>query len=114
MAGMPSRRAFAASLIATFVAAGPGAADTVNSPECRRNLTAANQSISAIRAREKSFVPGDLPTNCKLLKLNLADLVKARAPMDRCLAGPERNETLAQLDAAIGDIRSVLAAKCQK
>jgi hypothetical protein len=47
-----------------------------------------------------------------LLKQNLADMVKAREPMDRCLTGHEHGETIGQMDDSIGDIRAVLASKC--
>ena len=63
-------------------------------------------------AREKRFVAGDLAKNCKLLRQNLADMSGARGPLDRCLTGHERGETVAQMDASIEDIRAVLADKC--
>jgi hypothetical protein len=111
---LPARTLTIASALAVVLATDPAAADIVNTPECKRNLAAANQQVGAIRAREKRFVPGDLATNCKLLKQNLADMLKARGPIDRCLTGPEHNETIAQLDASIDDMRAVLGDKCAK
>jgi hypothetical protein len=81
------------------------AADTLNTPRCQRDL-------AMIAAREKQFVPGDLAKNCGLLKQNLADMVKAREPMDRCITGHDHGENLAQMDESIGDIRALLASKC--
>lgn len=98
--------------LAAMLASGPTMADAVNTPACRRDLAAANRHIEAIRAREKRFVPGDLTRNCPLLRQNLADMVAAREPMDRCLKGHEQGETVAQIEASIGDIRDVLAGNC--
>jgi hypothetical protein len=104
----------AASALALALSAGPGVADEVQTPECQRDLTASVQLINAIQAREKHFISGALAKNCELLKQNLADMVKAREPMDRCLTGHEKGETTGQLDASIADIRAVLAGSCQK
>ncbi len=110
---MPSPYLIAPAIaLAAILAGGLAAADAVDTPQCRRDLTAANRLIQGIAAREKRFVPGDLAKNCQLLKLNLTDMVKAREPLDRCLKGHEHGETVAQMDASSDDIRSVLAEKC--
>jgi hypothetical protein len=98
--------------LAAMLASGPAMADAVNTTECRRDLAAANRHIEAIRTREKRFVAGNLARNCPLLRQNLADMVAAREPMDRCLKGHEQGETVAQIDASIEDIRDVLAGNC--
>jgi hypothetical protein len=103
-------RAAALAILATT----PAQADIVKTPECQRGLAAANALIQAITAREKQFVAGDLTRNCRLLRQNLADMVKAREPMDRCITGHDHGENLGQMDASIGDIRALLAEKCQK
>jgi hypothetical protein len=89
-------------------------ADTLKTPDCQRGLAAANALIGAIAAREKQFVPNNLAKNCRLLRQNLADLIKAREPMARCLTGHDQSENVGQIDDSIGDIRAVLADKCQK
>ena len=104
----------AASVFSALAAAGPASADAVQSPECQRDLATAVQLIGAIQAREKRFVRGALAKNCELLRQNLVDMVKAREPMDRCLTGHEHGETIGQLDASLGDIRTVLAGNCRK
>jgi hypothetical protein len=103
-----------AGTLATMLSAGSAAADLVNTPECQRDLARANALITAIAAREKQFVPGDLAKNCTLLKQNLDDLLKAREPMDRCITGHDHGENLGQMDDSIDDIRAVLADKCQR
>ena len=108
------RGLLSAGATAALLAAVPAAAEMVNTPECKRDLAAANALITKIAAREKQFVPGDLAKNCALLRQNLADMTKARGPMDRCITGHDHSENLAQLDASMGDIRDVLAAKCGK
>lgn len=97
-----------------LIAAGPALAEARNTTECQRDLAAGVQLINAIQAREKRFVRGDMVNNCRLLEQNLADMVRAREPMDRCLVGHEHGETIAQLDASIGDIRAALAGNCRR
>jgi hypothetical protein len=94
------------------LAASPVAAETIDTPDCRRGLAVADRLVNAIRLREAQFIPGDLATNCRLLRRNLDDMAKARGPMDRCLTGHEHGETVTQMDASIGDIRAVIAEKC--
>ena len=103
-----------ASALALLLAGGPAEADMVRTPDCQRDLAMANGLISAIAAREKQFIKGDLARNCALLRQNLVDLVKAREPMDRCVTGHDHGENLGQMDASIEDIRAVLADKCGK
>jgi hypothetical protein len=109
-----TRATTAAGALVTLLAAGPAAADIVNTPECRRDLATANGLIEAIAAREKQFIPHDLVKNCALLKQNLIEMLKAREPMDRCITGHDHGENLGQMDASIDDIRTVLADKCRK
>ena len=82
-----------AGAFAAMLATGSGAAEPLNTPQCQRDLATANSLINAIAAREKQFAAGDLAKNCRLLKQNLADMLKARAPIDRCLSGHEHGET---------------------
>ena len=103
-----------AAALALLLPADPVAADEVQTPQCQHDLSASVQFINAIQAREKHFVRGDMATNCRLLQQNLVDMVKAREPLDRCLAGHEHGETVGQLDASIGDMRAALAGNCQK
>jgi hypothetical protein len=100
-----------AGLLAAFVVT-RAAAGVIDTPDCRRGLATANRFIEAVKARDKKFVAGDMATNCRLLRQNLNDMTKAREPMNRCLTGHERGETVAQMDASIADIRAVIAGKC--
>jgi hypothetical protein len=99
---------------AAILAASPVRAEMTNTPACQHDMAAANRLIEAIQARDKDFVAGDLATNCRLLRQNLADMVKAREPMNRCLTGHEHGETVGQMDDSIADIRSAIANKCAK
>jgi len=110
----PLRATAIASALASMLVGAPGFADILDTPECQRDLAAANALITGIAARERQFVPGNLTKNCGLLKQNLTDLIKAREPMDRCMSGHDHTENIGQMDASIGDIRAVLADKCRK
>jgi len=108
------RRAIARAAALAIIGAGPAWADTIKTPQCQRDLAAANGLIDAIARREKQFVAGDLATNCRLLRQNLVDLINAREPMMRCLTGHDLGENVGQMDDSIGDIRAVLADKCRQ
>jgi len=115
MPTMLARRILAAaSALVAFLASAAALADAIGTPKCRRDLAAANQAVLAIQAREGRFLPGNLAIDCPLLRQNLADLAKARGPMDRCLTGEERGEALARIDAALGEISYALGDKCRK
>jgi len=103
-------RILTAGLVACAVA--PAAAQIVNTPQCRRDLATADRMVHGIRLREAQFVPGDMATNCRLLRRNLADMIAARDPMDRCLTGHDHGETVAQMDASIEDIRGAIDRHC--
>jgi hypothetical protein len=92
---------------------GPTAlADTVNTPSCRRDLAVAGRLVAGIAARENSVKPGDIADWCRLLRRNLPEMIQARDAMDRCLAGHEHGENVAQMDASIEDIRFALRRRC--
>jgi len=87
-------------------------AGIIDSPECRRDLTMADQLIHAVRLRENSVQPGDFVGLCRLLRQNLQDMTRAREPMARCMTGHERGENVGQMDASLDDIRFVLSKHC--
>jgi hypothetical protein len=113
---MPGRTIFwiAVASFAAILVASQARAEMIDTPACRRDLAAANRLIEAIQARDKDFVTGDLATNCRLLRQNLIDMVKAREPMNRCLSGHEHGETVAQMGDSIADIRSAITRNCAK
>ena len=90
----------------------PAIAGIIDSPECRRDLTMADQLIHAVRLRENSVQPGDFVGLCRLLRQNLQDMTRAREPMARCMTGHERGENVGQMDASLDDIRFVLSQHC--
>jgi hypothetical protein len=110
----PTHATSIALLLGVLLTAGAAWADTLKTPECQRDLAAANALIDAIAARESQFVKDDLAKNCALLRQNLADLLNARGPMDRCITGHDHGENLGQIDDSIEDVRAVLADKCGK
>lgn len=101
-----------ALLFASVLTATPGGAGVVDSPACRRDLATADQLVHAVRLREHSVQPGDFVGLCRLLRRNLQDMSRAREPMNRCLTGHDHGENVAQMDASIDDIRTVLANHC--
>src|SRR5260370_33740896 len=92
----------AAVLLAVVALALPAVADVVDSPECRRDMATASRLIEAVAGRENSVRPGDLVGLCRLLRLNLQDMTRAREPMNRCLIGHSHGENVGRKDASIG------------
>jgi hypothetical protein len=74
----------------------------------------ANQLIEAVAKREDSVKRGDIDGLCRVLRLNLQDMVQAREPMNRCLIGHAHGENVGQMGASIGDIRYAIAHHCQR
>jgi hypothetical protein len=103
--------AFAAVLFPAFAA-------IVDTPECRRDLATANQLIAAVQQRQSaldsSVRNGDTAKACGYLRSNQRDMSTAREQMNRCMTGFEKRENLGQMDASLGDIRDVLAARCRQ
>lgn len=104
----------AAVLLASVLVATPAVAGSVNSPEYRRDLAMADQLVHAVRLRENSVQPGDFVGLWRLLRQNLQDMSSAREPMNRCLTGHDHGENVGQMDASIGDIRTILAKHCSR
>jgi hypothetical protein len=102
----------AAGLLAAASLVAEGRAGIVDTPECRRDLAAADSLIHAIRLRENSVQRGDWDGLCRLLRQNLLDMTQARQPMARCMTGRERGENIGQMDASIEDIRFVIDNHC--
>ena len=107
------QRAPHVALLLALVSAAPAGAGIVDTYECRRDLAMADRLVHGVRLRENSVQQGDFVGLCRLLRQNIVDMVKAREPMARCMTGHDQGENVAQMDASIGDIRTVLARHCR-
>ncbi|MBV9572112.1 MAG: hypothetical protein JO056_12805 [Alphaproteobacteria bacterium] len=85
--------------------------------DCAIDMATADKLISGVRDREETLgryaKDNDMPNACKLLRQNAHDMGIARDSMNRCMTGHDRGENVAQLDASIGDIHDVIAARCR-
>jgi len=108
-----TRTAARLTILAVILGASPAGAGIVDTYECRRDLAMADRLVHGVRLRENSVQQGDFVGLCRLLRRNLEDMVRARDPMARCMTGHDQGENVAQMDASIGDIRTVLARHCQ-
>ena len=90
---------------------------TLAADTCDTDMAEAHRLISGVRDREDSLGRyarnNDMPNACKLLRQNAHDMGIARDSMSRCMTGHDRGENVAQLDASIGDINDVIAARCR-
>ena len=100
--------AFAIALLA----AGQASAGVVETPECRRDLPAAEAAISRVAARDRAKRPPGDAAICATLKLNFRDMRMARDILARCLTGHERGENTGQLNDSIGDVQAVISRRC--
>ena len=108
-----SRNIARLTILAAALVATPAGAGIVDTYECRRDLAMADRLVHGVRLRENSVQQGDFVGLCRLLRRNLEDMVRAREPMARCMTGHDQGENVAQMDASIGDIRTILARHCQ-
>ncbi len=92
-------------------------AAVIRTPECQRDLTAANQLLTDVQQRETRLNAAvgrkDTAGVCGFLRENARDMTGARERMNRCVTGFEQRENIGQIDASLGDIRDVLAARCK-
>lgn len=109
-------RLYCAAAIAVLALAG-SIWPSLAASDCAADMATADKLISGVRDREESLgryaKNNDMPNACKLLRQNAHDMGIARDTMDRCMTGHDRGENVAQLDASLGDIHDVIAARCR-
>ena len=103
--------------VLAFVALASFVSPSFATDTCPTDMAEAHRLISGVRDREEPLgryaKNNDMPNACRLLRQNAHDMGIARDSMSRCMTGHDRGENVAQLDASIGDINDVIAARCR-
>ena len=88
-------------------------AGTIESPACKRGLTAVSTGMSESAGRLKALLAktrGD--ARCAAYRDEFLATVRARAIFANCMTGEDRNSEIGRLDGAIEDINGAIAENC--
>ena len=87
-------------------------AGDINSPGCRRDLTAASAGMSESTARLKGLAKSRRDEQCAAYRAQFLAMVRARAVYASCKTGPDRDTEVDRLDGTIEDINGAIAESC--
>lgn len=91
------------------ISAQPGVAET---PLCQNYLSNAMATMQATQARLQSQRGKQGSDVCSLTRTHYLEVVKTRAVVAQCKSGPDRTESVVQLDATIEQLDDVIASRC--
>lgn len=101
-----------AALALVLLPASPALPNVAESPLCQSYLSNAMATMQATEARLQSLRGKQGNDLCSLTRTHYLEAVKTRAVMAQCKSGPERVQSVGQLDAAIEQLDDVIAARC--
>jgi hypothetical protein len=107
---MIARVVVASALIA--ISAQFGAAETVNTPECKQELAATWDKMQEMVGRLKGVARAAQDEKCATYRRHADVVVRAREVFDRCKTGRDRSSDVAHMDGALDDITSVIDREC--
>ena len=87
-------------------------AGNIDSPGCKRDLTAASAGVTASMARLKGLAKSRGDEQCAAYRAQFLAMVRARAVYASCKTGPDRDTEVDRLDGTIEDINGAIAASC--
>jgi hypothetical protein len=87
-------------------------AGTIESPACKRGLTAVSTGMSESAARLKALAKTRGDARCAAYRNEFLATVRARAIFANCTTGEDRNSEIGRLDGAIEDINGAIAESC--
>jgi hypothetical protein len=90
----------------------PAAAGTVDTPACKRDLTAASAGVTETLARLKGAAKASGEEKCAAYSQQFIVVVRARAIFANCKTGPDRDADVGRLDGTIEDINGAIAESC--
>lgn len=110
-----SRFAAAALLIILVGPAGAAAdrflAATQEDARCGAEIRRAWDIVSVVAGRDRGgpYAPERI---CGVLRANLRDMKESTDIMKRCMIGHALRENVGQMEASMGDVRAVIASRC--
>jgi len=108
----PFRCALAAAPVLILALSAPAAAGTLESPACKRDLTAASAGVTESMARLKTLTKARAEQKCDVYREQFLVVVRARAVVANCKTGSDRDSEVGRLDGTIEDINGVIAESC--
>ena|SRR5215470_5235182 len=104
--------AFTAVLALALLSPAAVRAADVDSPGCKRDLTAASARVSETMARLKGLAKARRDDQCAAYRAQFLVVVQARAVVASCKTGPDRDSEVDRLDGTIEDINGAIAESC--
>ena len=104
--------ALAAVLALALLSPTAARAADVDSPGCKRDLTAASVKVSETMARLKGLAKTRRDDQCAAYRAQFLVVVQARAVFASCKTGPDRDSEVDRLDGTIEDINGAIAESC--
>jgi hypothetical protein len=87
-------------------------AGSIESPACKRHLTAVSAGMSDSAARLKALAKTRGDARCAAYREQFLATVRARAIFANCKTGEDRDSEVGRLDGTIEDINGVIAESC--
>jgi len=84
----------------------------VDSPGCKRDLTAASARVSETMVRLKGVAKAKRDEQCAAYRAQFLVVVRARAVVASCKTGADRDSEVGRLDGTIEDINGAIAESC--
>lgn len=100
----------AAAVLAVLVV--PAAAETVESPACRIELSTTWATMKEMVVRLKAASRGAADEKCAVYRTHVQVVMHARDVMARCKTGREREGDIAQMNGALEDVNGALGREC--
>jgi hypothetical protein len=108
----PFRCALAAAPVLILALSASAAAGTLESPACKRDLTAASAGVTESMARLKTLAKARAEQKCDVYREQFIVVVRARAVFANCKTGADRDSEVDRLDGTIEDINGGIAESC--
>jgi len=105
-------RTFLPILAVAFLHAAPSWAGTLDTPACKRDLTAASAGVTDGAARLKGLAKASGEQKCAAYRQQFLVAVRARAVFANCKTGPDRDTDVDRLDGTIETINGAIAESC--
>jgi hypothetical protein len=105
-------RAFLVCLAIVFTASA-ASAGYVDSPQCRRDLSATDASLKATLRDLDRNKRGSPAQRCASYARHVEVMRKASGVFRQCATGRERAEDVDQMEGSIADFREIIARNCR-
>lgn len=101
-----------AALALVLAPATPAKPNVAETPLCQSYLSNAMTTVQETQSRLQSLRGKQGSDLCSLTRTHFLEAVKTRAVVAQCKSGPDRLQSVGQLDATIEQLDDVIASRC--